>query len=139
MDFRIRESRKPQGRGTLVREREEYFRLMDQGLTNTAACERVGINRRTGKRWRHGRAASGRNKAAKPVRPPLVPQGPSRYLRESDRIHIADRLREKASIRAIAAELDRSPSTISREDRQPDQLALVEMLIRGEIRCDHAQ
>ncbi|WP_405702494.1 IS30 family transposase [Streptomyces sp. NBC_01383] len=118
MDFRIRESRKPQGRGSLVREREEYFRLMDQGLTNTAACERVGINRRTGKRWRHGRAASGRNKAAKPVRPPLVPQGPSRYLRESDRIHIADRLREKASIRAIAAELDRSPSTISREIRR---------------------
>ncbi|WP_405749297.1 helix-turn-helix domain-containing protein [Streptomyces sp. NBC_01411] len=41
--------------------------------------------------------------------------GPSRYLREVDRIHIADRLREKASIRTIAAELGRSPPTISRE------------------------
>lgn len=34
------------------------------------------------------------------------------------RIHIADRLREKASIRQIAAELGRSPSTISREIRR---------------------
>ncbi|GED88583.1 hypothetical protein TNCT6_56680 [Streptomyces sp. 6-11-2] len=33
------------------------------------------------------------------------PAGPSRYLREADRIHIADRLREKATVQAIAAEL----------------------------------
>lgn len=44
--------------------------------------------------------------------------GPSRYLGETDRIHIADRLRKKASVRAIAAELGRSPSTISREIRR---------------------
>ncbi|WP_229829404.1 helix-turn-helix domain-containing protein [Streptomyces massasporeus] len=43
--------------------------------------------------------------------------GPSRYLREEDRIHIADRLREKASVLQIARELDHSPSTISRERR----------------------
>ncbi|WP_405843064.1 helix-turn-helix domain-containing protein [Streptomyces platensis] len=42
----------------------------------------------------------------------------TRYLREDERIHIADRLREKASVRAIAAELGRSPSTISREIRR---------------------
>ncbi|MFV2172361.1 IS30 family transposase [Actinomadura sp. LOL_016] len=41
-----------------------------------------------------------------------------RYLREADRIHIADRLREGASLRSIAAELGRSPSTISREVRR---------------------
>jgi IS30 family transposase len=42
----------------------------------------------------------------------------SRYLGEADRIHIADRLREKITIRAIAAELGRAPSTISREIRR---------------------
>ncbi|AEY85361.1 transposase [Streptomyces hygroscopicus subsp. jinggangensis 5008] len=42
----------------------------------------------------------------------------SRYLREADRIHIADRLRERVSVRQIAAELGRSPSTISREIRR---------------------
>ncbi|MEV6940409.1 IS30 family transposase, partial [Streptomyces sp. NPDC051132] len=46
------------------------------------------------------------------------PAKPSRYLGESDRIHIADRLREKATIRQIAAELGRAPSTISREIRR---------------------
>ncbi|MEU5214575.1 IS30 family transposase, partial [Streptomyces sp. NPDC020742] len=53
----------------------------------------------------------------------VPPSGPSRYLREEDRIHIADRLREKATVRAIAAELGRSPSTVSREirrNRHPD-------------------
>jgi IS30 family transposase len=54
--------------------------------------------------------------------PALAEQEPepssTRYLREDERIHIADRLREKASVRAIAAELGRSPSTISREIRR---------------------
>lgn len=119
MDFKIREDRRAsQGRRALVRERSEYFRLMDQGFTNSEACRIVGINRRTGKRWRHGRQATGVTPGAPPVRRPLSPDQPSRYLRESDRIHIADRLREKASIRQIAAELGRSPSTISREIRR---------------------
>jgi IS30 family transposase len=37
---------------------------------------------------------------------------------EHERIHIADRLMEKASIRAIAVELGRSASTVSREVRR---------------------
>jgi len=48
----------------------------------------------------------------------VPPAGPSRYLSEDERIHIADRLREKASLRAVAAELGRSPSTVSREVRR---------------------
>jgi IS30 family transposase len=39
----------------------------------------------------------------------------SRFLTEDERIVIADRLRAKASIQAIAAELGRPASTISRE------------------------
>ncbi|MGW8375402.1 IS30 family transposase [Actinacidiphila sp. SB3-2] len=69
-------------------------------------------------RWRNGRAASGKDKAAAPINAAPAPDGPSRYLRESDRTHIADRLRDKASIRQIAAELGRSPSTLSREVRR---------------------
>ncbi|MBD3006359.1 IS30 family transposase [Streptomyces sp. 5-10] len=53
-----------------------------------------------------------------PIDVVAAPSGPSRYLRETDRIHIADRLREKATIRVIAAELGRSPSTVSREVRR---------------------
>ncbi len=114
--FEIRKSRTvAQGPRALVREREEYFRLVDQGLSSQEACRRVGINYRTGKRWPNGRNASGKAKASPAVLEPLAEPGPSRYLRVADRIHIADRLREKASICTIAAELGRSPSTISRE------------------------
>ncbi|MFF4585573.1 IS30 family transposase [Streptomyces sp. NPDC001388] len=125
MAFEIRENRTvAQGPRVLVREREEYFRLVDQGMTCAEAARAVGINLRTGKRWRNGRNASGRSKAAPPINtvvPPsaaTTPPAPSRYLGEAERIHIADRLREKATVRAIAAELGRSPSTVSREIRR---------------------
>ncbi|MFJ3722691.1 IS30 family transposase [Streptomyces sp. NPDC090045] len=123
MDFEIRDRSKPQGPRRLTTEREQYFRLVDQGIGYLEAARLVGINKRTGKRWRNGRNASGRNKAAPPINsvaplPEPEPPAPSRYLNETDRIHIADRLREKATIRRIAAELGRSPSTISREVRR---------------------
>ncbi|WP_131743472.1 IS30 family transposase [Actinomadura roseirufa] len=118
MAFEIRLNRKPQGRKALVREREEYFRLMDQGFSSTEACRIVGINRRTGKEWRNGRLASAGHTARAPVVRPGPQDGPTRYLREDERVHIADRLREGASLRAIAAELGRSPSTVSREVRR---------------------
>ncbi|MGW7825008.1 IS30 family transposase [Streptomyces puniciscabiei] len=84
------------------------------------AARAVGISTRTGERWRNGRGASGRIRAYPPINAALTvePTDPSRYLRETDRVHIADRLQEKATVRAIAAELGRSPSTISREIRR---------------------
>ncbi|MFD7685787.1 IS30 family transposase [Streptomyces sp. NPDC059781] len=87
-------------------------------MSSSEACRRVGINLRTGKRWRNGRNPSGKRNAAPPVRPAVPHSALSRYLREADRVYIADRLREKATIRAIAAELGRSPSTVSREIRR---------------------
>ena len=119
MAFDIRENRgRAQGRKKLVREREEYLRLVREGLSSKQACQIVGVNPRTGKRWRNGRVRSAGHRGASPITEVAPPAGPSRYLREDDRIHIADRLGEKASIRAIAAELGRSPSTISREVRR---------------------
>ncbi|KUJ66325.1 integrase [Streptomyces albus subsp. albus] len=120
MDFEIRKDRKPQGRKKLTRERAAYFQLMQRGYSSREACRIVGIDVRTGKKWRNGRHAhKGRAKAAPPIyQEAPASSGPSRYLREADRIHIADRLREKATVRAIAAELGRSPSTISREIRR---------------------
>lgn len=89
MDFEIRKVRTPQGPRKLVAERAAYFQLMEQGYSTR-----------------------------EPVHQAEPPSRPSRYLGEEERIHIADRLREKASIRQIAAELGRSPSTISREIRR---------------------
>ncbi len=56
--------------------------------------------------------------ARPPIHAAVAASGSSRCLREEDRIYIADRRREKATVRKIAAELGRSPSTISREIRR---------------------
>jgi IS30 family transposase len=45
------------------------------------------------------------------------PRSP-RYLSEHERIQIADLLAAKTSVRGIAEQLGRSPSTISREIRR---------------------
>jgi transposase, IS30 family len=39
----------------MIDKRDHYFRLMAQGMNNSAACREVGINRKTGTRWRYGR------------------------------------------------------------------------------------
>lgn len=119
MNFEIRENRGKENGRRLVRERAAYFLLMEQGYSTREAARIVGINLRTGKRWRNGwHSPPVGRKPVPPIDQEESASGPSRYLGESERIHLADRLREKATIRQIAAELGRSPSTISREIRR---------------------
>ncbi|MDQ1646633.1 MAG: hypothetical protein QOJ50_2817, partial [Cryptosporangiaceae bacterium] len=119
MDFEIRGDRTARGPKKLGAERAAYFALMQTGLSSEEACRIVGIDARTGRKWRNGRCAESHGrKAVPPIYQEAPPSESSRYLCENDRILIADRLREKASIRAIAAELRRSPSTVSREVRR---------------------
>jgi IS30 family transposase len=116
MEFEIRDRSVVQGRRPLIREREAYLALVDQGVGNAEACRIVGINIRTGRRWRYGRNPTGREAAAARVTAARPVRG--RYLNEDERLHIADRHRERATVRQIAAELGRDPSTISRELRR---------------------
>lgn len=118
MDFEVRKDRRPQGRKRLHKERAAYLDLVNQGVSSREACRIVGINRRTGKRWRNGTAATGDKKAAPPITAVAPPSGPSRYLTEDERVQIADLVREETSIRGIARLLGRAPSTISREIRR---------------------
>ncbi len=77
---------------------------MRQGYSNKEVCRIVGINPRTGKVWRNGRRAHRAcRRRVSPVHREPSSAGPGRCLRESGRIHIADRLREKVSVRTIAA------------------------------------
>lgn len=116
-DFETRDRSLIQGRKKLWRERAEYFRLMELGYSNKEACQAVGVNARTGREWRNGRQSL--NRIVAPARQARAPHRQNnRYLGIRDRLHIADRLLEKASVRAIAAELGRAPSTISREIRR---------------------
>ncbi len=110
--------------------REQYARLIAQGCSNSEACRIVGINRRTGKRWRHGRTITTRD-GRKLHYAPVVAVGAGRrvreisdrYLSEQERVRIADLRQAGHGVRAIAEQTGRSPSTISRElrrNRDPD-------------------
>lgn len=104
----------------LTEQRQVFARLIAQGVSNSEACRIVGINRRTGTRWRFGRdiPASGSRTLHYPPVITKAAQISARYLSEEERITIADLRRAGATVRAIAAELRRSPSTISRELRR---------------------
>jgi hypothetical protein len=42
------------GVAPLTAQREEFARLIARGVSNSEACRLVGVNRRTGTRWRLG-------------------------------------------------------------------------------------
>src|SRR4051812_39570715 len=113
----MRERRRTPAGGVQAEKQQQYVRLIAQGLNNSEACRLVGINRKTGNRWRYGRTVV--NTAGELVRYPVKLSEPKlrspRYLSEPERIAIADLLASGATIRAIASELGRSASTISRE------------------------
>jgi transposase, IS30 family len=101
--------------------REWFARLIAQGISNAEACRIVGVNPRTGKRWRLGRtitSGSGRRLHYSPVTSAPKPEISPRYLSEDERVMIADLRRRGYSVRAIATELGRSPATVSRELRR---------------------
>ena len=98
----------------LTTQRTAYRSLVTNGTGKREAARTVGINYRTAKRWDTQDALT-----ATSTPPVLVIS--SRYLSEPERIRIADLHRARVSLRAIARELDRSPSTISREIRRNQQ------------------
>ncbi|WP_433363724.1 IS30 family transposase [Actinoplanes sp. CA-142083] len=95
--------------GRSLLRREAYLALVDQGMGFRRAARIVGVSYRLTKRWRNG---------PKPIRSAAERSVRGRYLNADERIHIADRRREQASVRQIAAELGRDPSTVSRELRR---------------------
>ena len=117
----MRERRRTPAGGVQAEKQQRYARLIAQGVTSSEACRLVGINRRTGTRWRYGRTVV--NSAGEALHYPPVkitepkPRSP-RYLSEQERIVIADLLAAKMKVREIAAEIGRSPSTVSREIRR---------------------
>jgi IS30 family transposase len=97
---------------------------MEQGIGNSEASRLVGIHVRTGRDWRRGVArikVDGRSvRIPDPGCEGLGGYGSyrrisPRFLSENDRILIADLHREGQGVREIARQLERSPSTVSRE------------------------
>ena len=117
----MRDRRRTPAGGVQSEKQQRYAQLIAQGVSNSEACRVVGIDRKTGNRWRYGRKV--RNSAgALVIYPPVKiteakPRSP-RYLSEQERIQIADLLAANTSVRGIAAQMGRAPSTISREIRR---------------------
>jgi transposase, IS30 family len=100
--------------------REAFARLIREGVPSQRASRTVGIDPRTGKRWRHGRriVSGGRVVDSPPVitfERLSTKRYSERYLSEDERIRLADLRREGRTMRDIAVRMGRSPSTISRE------------------------
>ena len=117
----MRDRRRTPAGGVQAEKQQRYVQLIAQGVNNSEACRLVGIDRKTGNRWRYGRRgpefrrgachlSAGEIEQAKPRSP--------RYLSEQERIQIADLLAAKTTVRGIAQQLGRAPSTISREIRR---------------------
>lgn len=106
------------GRPPMTEKREIYVRLMNQGMTNTAACRELGIDRKTGHWWKNGGviARNGIERVVLPILGVAAPRVESgRYLSEQERVAIADGIRAGRSSRSIAKELGRAVSTVARE------------------------
>jgi len=93
----------------LIEKQARFWVSIAAGSTLQAACDAVGVNRRTGRRWRQ--AAGGQVPRKKPE-----PSG--RYLSLDERLRIADLHLAGDGVRAIATAVGRSPSTVSRELRR---------------------
>ena len=124
--------------------REEFLRLRTEGLSRTQARERVGVDGRSAVDWDKGITIINRGRVYPDGRVVLyaerdtgrVPERRTRaiggsvdlnvvervidprYLSVLEREQLADLHRSGLSIRQIAAQMQRSPSTISRELRR---------------------
>jgi IS30 family transposase len=110
-----------QGPAPDVEKRQQFARLIGQGVSNRRACQIVGIARKTGTRWRLGRTITlpdGRKRHYAPVINRRRREISPRYLCEDERVRIGDLHRAGHTVRSIAGELGRSASTISRELRR---------------------
>jgi IS30 family transposase len=93
-----------------VAERAVYLALVNEGVGYREAARRAGVNYRLTKQWRA---------VQRPVAPePALREISARYPHQDERIVIADRVRDNASIRSIARELGRPACTVSREIRR---------------------
>ena len=109
------------GRPPQAARREQFARLIARGVSSAEACRIVGVHPKTGKRWRLGRtitSCGGRRVHYPPVIGARKAEISPRYLSEDERVRIADLRRAGLGVRAIAGQVGRSPSTISRELRR---------------------
>ena len=117
----MRDRRRTPAGGVQAEKQQRYVQLIAQGVSNSEACRLVGINRKTGNRWRYGRKvlnSAGALVIYAPVKITEAKPRSPRYLSEQERIQLADLRAAGMSVQSIAEQMGRAPSTISREIRR---------------------
>jgi transposase, IS30 family len=116
-----RRVKKGPGRRPLSAKRQRFLQLREQGWSIRAAAREVGVSRASGNRWssgyktyRHGQVTG----FVPALDPRAMRQISARFLSQDERVEIADLRQAGLSIRRIAGQLRRAPSTISREVRR---------------------
>ena len=109
------------GRRPLSAKRQKFMELRERGWSVRAAAREVGVSRASGTNWANG-VKTYRNGQLVRFVPPLdrllVRRISARFLSQDERIEIADLRGAGRSVRQIAVQLGRAPSTISRELRR---------------------
>lgn len=116
-----RRVKKGPGRRPQSAKRQRFMELRARGWSVRAAAREVGVSRTAGANWSRGYKTYRNGVVVGFVRPLdrlAVREVSSRYLSQDERIEIADLRQSGLSLRAIAARLERAPSTISRELRR---------------------
>ena len=116
-----RRVKKGPGRRPQSVKRRRFMELRERGLTIDAAAREVGVSRTAGRNWANGYKTY-RGGAVVGFVAGLdrleVREINARFLSQDERIEIADLHRSGVSVRAIARQVGRAPSTISRELRR---------------------
>jgi transposase, IS30 family len=116
-----RRVKKGPGRRPLSAKRQQFMSLRERGWSIRGAAREIGISRTTANNWSRGYKVYRRGQLVGFV-PPLerlaVRQISPRFLSQDERIELADLRHAGLSIRQIAWQLGRAPSTISRELRR---------------------
>lgn len=117
----IRRVKKGPGRRPQSAKRQRFVQLRERGWSISAAARAVGASRSSGNNWSRGYKVYRRGQVVGFV-PPLerlaVREVSSRYLSQDERVEIADLHHGGLSIRQIAGQVGRAPSTVSRELRR---------------------
>ena len=107
------------GRQPMTEKRELYVRLIQQGMSNSAACRQLGMDRKTGHWWKNGGVVvrNGVTRVVAPIAVPTAspPEVSTRYLSADERVIIADGVSAGRTSTSIAEELGRAVSTVARE------------------------
>lgn len=102
----------------MVDKQRAFAKLLQQWVSISEACRRLGIERKTGHWWKNGGVIV-RESGTRVVEPVIGRYErrveSDRYLSLAERVQIADGDRAGMSARAIATALGRAVSTVARE------------------------